>query len=189
MKHLTLPTDKELNETSIVLDLGGYIGTYCALINQITPCNIYVFEPIKEYFNHCSERFKNNKNIRVFNFGVGASDDTIQISKAGDSSSAYRTNGDTEECIVRNYREFLNSQKIGFVDVMKINIEGGEYDVLPYLISSGEITSVGKIQVQFHNLTKDSKSRKDEICNDLSCTHELKWSSGEFVWEEWALKC
>ena len=71
---------------------------------------------------------------------------------------------------------------------MKINIEGGEYDLLDSLISADIVQSIANIQVQFHDfLIKDAKEKMRKIQEKLSLTHEPTYQY-EFVWENWKIK-
>jgi len=71
---------------------------------------------------------------------------------------------------------------------MKINIEGGEYDLLSYIIGKGLHKSIKNIQVQFHKVDGLLwEVRSTSIQRQLMKTHELTWQT-PFVWENWSLK-
>ena len=70
---------------------------------------------------------------------------------------------------------------------MKINIEGGEFSVLPNLIENNNISNINNLQVQFHNFIDDAENLRAKIRNDLSQTHELTYDYF-FVWENWEKK-
>lgn len=70
---------------------------------------------------------------------------------------------------------------------MKINIEGGEYQVIPALIDSGFIKNIRDIQVQFHDFIENAMAQRSEIRNRLKETHYLTYDY-LFVWENWRLK-
>ena len=70
---------------------------------------------------------------------------------------------------------------------MKINIEGGEFDLLDQLIKSKLVTRIDNIQVQFHNFFDNSKDRREGIRKQLKQTHYLTYDY-YFVWENWKLK-
>lgn len=73
------------------------------------------------------------------------------------------------------------------IDLMKINIEGGEYALLPHLIDTGVISRVRNIQIQFHELDVDSAEKRESIICALRKTHKRDWCY-EFVWESWSLQ-
>jgi hypothetical protein len=70
---------------------------------------------------------------------------------------------------------------------MKVNIEGGEYDLLDHLIESGLIQRVRWLQVQFHDFVPNAAERMRAIQDRLRATHEPEWQH-EFVWESWRRK-
>ena len=67
---------------------------------------------------------------------------------------------------------------------MKINIEGGEYELLPILLDKGIINQIKHIQIQFHNVEGGSEDKMKEICRKLSITHEPTYQY-KFIWENW----
>ena len=56
-----------------------------------------------------------------------------------------------QQAEVRSISEVVSELHIERIDLIKINIEGGEYDLLPAIIDSGLIKRIKYIQVQFHN--------------------------------------
>jgi hypothetical protein len=73
------------------------------------------------------------------------------------------------------------------IDLLKVNIEGGEYELLEHLIATGDIRKVRKLQVQFHDFVPDAIPRRARILQGLAQTHAQHWNF-HFVWEEWGLK-
>jgi hypothetical protein len=75
------------------------------------------------------------------------------------------------------------------IAVCKINIEGGEYQLLDYIIEKGLIIRVKNIQVQFHLVDgADSQKEYELLAKRLSVTHKLTWRY-PFVWENWERIC
>jgi len=69
---------------------------------------------------------------------------------------------------------------------VKINIEGGEYEVLYRLINSGYVKKCKNLQIQFHVFVKDCAIRREEIRSKLLETHHLTYDY-PFTWENWEL--
>jgi hypothetical protein len=69
---------------------------------------------------------------------------------------------------------------------MKINIEGGEFDLLPAAIDSGLIERIKFIQVQFHQFIPNAIENRLQIHKALEKSHRQMWCY-DFVWESWAL--
>ena len=71
---------------------------------------------------------------------------------------------------------------------MKINIEGGEYELLASLLAQPEIVKkIHYFQIQFHDFVPDAQAMKSDIRRKLSETHKLMWDF-PFIWESWELK-
>ena len=59
-----------LNENSIVFDLGGYKGDFAAKAYEDHKCNVYVFEPVKSFYERIRNKFQGNNKIKVLNYGI-----------------------------------------------------------------------------------------------------------------------
>src|SRR4030042_9327 len=88
-----------LNENSIVFDIGGYKGDFTQNVWNKYKCNIYVFEPIKSFYEDIVNRFKNNPKVKVFNFGFSNKNGDIEIKLQDDSSSIFRVNNCQTEIV------------------------------------------------------------------------------------------
>ncbi|KKS56013.1 MAG: Methyltransferase FkbM family, partial [Candidatus Magasanikbacteria bacterium GW2011_GWA2_42_32] len=60
----------DLNENSLVFDVGGYKGQGASDLFSMYLPTIYIFEPRAEYAQAMEKRFKKNNKIKVFNFGL-----------------------------------------------------------------------------------------------------------------------
>ncbi|TMA87233.1 MAG: FkbM family methyltransferase, partial [Deltaproteobacteria bacterium] len=80
--------------------------------------------------------------------------------------------------------EFFTRAGIETIALMKINIEGGEYDLLDHLIETGFVSRIDNIQVQFHDFVAEAESRMVRIQERLSQTHAITYQY-PFVWENW----
>lgn len=174
----------ELNENSIVFDLGGFEGNWSADIIEKYNCQVYIFEPVNFYYQKILDRFKNNQKVKVFNLGLSNKNDKTDIFYNGDSSSMVFETSKTEKIEVRNICDFLEEFEINKIDLIKINIEGAEFDLLDEVIKKDYQSKFENIQVQFHKMFNDCYQRRDTIRQNLSKTHELTYDY-TFVWENW----
>jgi len=71
----TFRLNYQLNSDSLVFDVGGYLGDWSDAIYQKYQCKIWIFEPVKLYYQKMSKKFSNISKIRVFNFGLGSKDE------------------------------------------------------------------------------------------------------------------
>ena len=177
----------DLSDESLVIDLGGYEGQWASDIFSMYCCKVYIFEPVPVYVNNIKRRFVKNENIIVYPFGLASNNLTTKISVTGDSSSSYKPSGEMIDVQLMSASDFFEGKNITFVNLMKINIEGGEYDLLEHLISTNLIKKIQNIQIQFHDFFPDGKNRMSEIQSHLALTHKLTYQY-EFVWENWVLR-
>ena len=178
-----------LNKSSIVFDVGGYLGDFTEKISKKFDCKIYLFEPSLSFYNQCLERFKDNNNILCFNYGVGNLNGDFILSNDKEASSTKRKISESvgEKIKIKKISEIIKELEIDNIDLMKINIEGGEYDLLLFLINENLISKIKNIQVQFHNFVPNAEKKRENIINLLKNTHKNDWSY-YFVWENWSLK-
>ncbi len=185
----TLRLDYPLTQESIVFDVGGYNGDFAAELSNRFDCKIYIFEPVTEFYQRCVTRFQNNTKITCFNFGLSSTNGWLNIGLAENASSfsSPHAKGVTQKVQIRSIVECIQELDILKIDLMKINIEGGEFDVLPAIIKSGDIAKIHYLQLQFHNFVNNANVLRADIRNQLEHTHSEMWNY-EFVWESWKLK-
>jgi len=58
------------NKDSIIFDCGGFKGEYTDDIIHKYNCNVYIYEPIKEFSDRLINKYKNNKKIHVINKAI-----------------------------------------------------------------------------------------------------------------------
>ena len=176
----------KLNSASIAFDIGGYEGEWADIIFHKYGCNVFIFEPIKEFAENIKQKFLGNDKIKVYNLGLaGETKDTV-MSYNHNSSSIFAGNQAKETVKLKKISDFLRENKIERVDLMKINIEGGEYEILEDMIKNNLIKNVKNIQVQFHNFFPEAESRMEKIQAELAKTHRPTYQY-KFVWENWKI--
>jgi FkbM family methyltransferase len=179
----TLRLQYDLNSLSVVFDIGGYEGQWSSDIAAMYNCKIFIFEPVIEFAKNIKSRFSKNNNIQVLDYGLSGMNAKREIALAYDSSSTHKEGNKIEIQLV-DVVAFMEEHGINEVDLMKINIEGDEYDLLDRLISSGKIKAIRNIQVQFHDFVSGAPERMNDIKINLSKTHKPTYQY-EFVWENW----
>lgn len=103
----TLRLNHDLNENLFVFDVGGYQGQWVSDIYAKYRCKIYVFEPIQEFADSISERFKLNPDVTAFPFGLMDQNSTLEISIDGNASSLFREIGETQKLRIIDIEEFF----------------------------------------------------------------------------------
>lgn len=182
----TLRLNYPLNSDSLVFDLGGYSGDWAARIMARYQCRVFVFEPIPQFCQSIKKRFATEKRAFVYCFGLHSRTEVGEIAVDQNASSRYRASRSTrsQDAQFVDIKEFIDRENIQRIDLMKINIEGGEYDLLERILELGLAYCIANIQVQFHDFVADAASRRDRIRTALRATHEVTYEYA-FVWENW----
>lgn len=181
-----LRLDYKLDNTSVVFDVGGYLGDFAAAIYEKYGCRIYLFEPVPEFYDECVKRFSGNSSIVCLNYGLSSQSGWFEMSLDDNKSSFNKieAGGVSQQAQIRAITEVLTELGVENIDLIKINIEGGEFKLLPTMIDSGLIKRVRYIQVQFHNFIKDAVESRLQIRKSLNITHHEMWNY-DFIWESW----
>jgi FkbM family methyltransferase len=185
----TLRYDLPISECRTVFDVGGYMGGYTAEIRKRYDSECYLFEPVPLFYEECSRRFDGDAKVHCYPFGLSGKDETLEISLLEDASSTLLASGDekTQEVEIRGIVDFLAASNVDQIDLMKINIEGGEFGLLEALTQSEWIDKVNVLQIQFHDFVDNADAMRDSLRIALAKTHKELWNY-DFVWECWMRK-
>lgn len=146
-----------------------------------------MFEPVPQFAANIAKRFVRNSRVKVFDFGLADKTRVGRIAVDGDASSVYKETEVMEEIRLERACDFIITNSISAIDLMKINIEGEEYDLLEHLLDCGLTDRIVNIQVQFHDFVPKAEERMKKIQERLQRTHSLTYQY-PFVWENWKLK-
>ena len=69
----------DLNENSIVIELGGYTESWAASIKK--ECYVYVLEPVEKFYNILKHKYLSRKKIVILNFGISVEEKVSFIDK------------------------------------------------------------------------------------------------------------
>ncbi len=183
----TLRLDYDLTENSVVFDVGGYEGSFSEKIYNKYKSNIYIFEPVSSFYSKINDQFKNIEKVHIYDFGLANENKELEISLSGDASSTHINSKKTEKIKLQSIVDFIKKNNIQNISLIKINIEGGEFDLLPALLEDDIINHIENLQIQFHTFIENAEAKREEIRYKLSKTHELTYDY-YFIWENWKLK-
>lgn len=168
---------KSLKDANLVIkiffDIGAHKGKYTDLIiknHRIKKA--FLFEPQTEMFNYMRDKYKKNKSIYIFNYGISDKDEKrlFNINKHDLSSSIKKMNpnnrylkfksklfGTNLQGMVEKklqirtikLKNFFLKKNITKVDLVKIDTEGHEFEVLVGL--QKKIKNVKAFLIEFHH--------------------------------------
>lgn len=175
---------------SLVIDAGGYEGEWTAKMIARYGCRSEIFEPFPTYAEKLKHLFGRNTLVRVHVAALGGSQRVTKLSFAANSTSEFRTPekaGTTVNVSVVDVSDFFDQLSGEQVACLKINIEGGEYEVLERLLDTKKITRCESLLIQFHSQPEGYEQRLMNITAQLQATHFREWCY-PMVWEKWVLR-
>jgi FkbM family methyltransferase len=134
-------------ENAILFDVGANVGEYTELLNKYFPkAKIFSFEPNKKIHAILEKKFQNNKNTTAENLGLGS------LCEQGNKLFSYKLEKHTRlgtshrkmleevyvlddeieeiEFVMDTLDGYCEKQNIQKIDFLKVDVEGGELDVL-----------------------------------------------------------
>ena len=175
----------DLNEDSIVMDLGGFTGLWAKqIIDKYNP-NMYIIEPINTYYNTMVDIFKENDKVHLLNIAVGTENKDGFIYLNGDATSTNVKKGDAIKIKYNTIQTLLSIWGLDEVDLIQINIEGDEYPILEQMLENKSINKFKNIQVQFHLGVENDVERRNKIRDGLIANGFKNKFDYPFVWESW----
>lgn len=165
-----------LKKNSIVVDCGACLGRFTDEISSIIPVYSYLYEPNLELYNQLCEKYKSNNMVSVYNLGISDTSGTKEfyIGNSKKSSSLDKTHRNlsnvsyTVETIT--IENIVN--KLGTVDLLKMDIEGEELKVLKG-IKREIFDKINQITLEYHvHCSIDNYTVKDvEECHKYLCSN------------------
>lgn len=187
-KSAVLSSSTHLHRDSTVFDVGGETGGWAMEVYAKYEPNLYIFEPNPVSLKILENAFA-GKKAKIFPYGLGSANVTAKLSNSGMGSSmfdaspgySYSKKFDVE---IRDITDVVKELRLDAIDMIKINIEGGEYDLVPHMIKTGLVDICKTIRIQFHDWIPNAFAMRKKIVKDLSKTHDVEWSY-PLVWESW----
>jgi len=174
-----------LSSDDSVIDAGAYEGGWSDEILCRYGCRMFLFEPIPAFAARLRKKYGSNSRVEIFEAALGGEAGRAQISLQADGSSLYRASSAGGPMVdVVDIAAFLDERLPNGAACLKLNIEGGEYDVLERLLNDGWASKLRVILIQFHRIAADSEERRSRIQRRLAETHSVKFDF-PFVWECW----
>lgn len=170
LEHLRYEYD--LKPDNVVIDLGAYRGEWANEIRARYGCCVIAVEPTDSIDDYPCEYIK--KAAWLF-------DGKLRFGGAFYYTSAFEDQTHEYECFD------VNSLLARFDEIalLKMNVEGAEYDLLTHMWKHGSLARIKNLQVQFHLVDgEESEARYGGVSALLSETHSLTWQYPH-CWENW----
>lgn len=182
-----LKYDIKLKAGGIVLDIGAYKGQYTKKMlarNQNAAFQLY--EPIAEYFQICKDLFRDEKSVTIHQAAVSADGRDFQMEIDG-LRSRNSPEKSAESVSITSIDIQTIFDAVQEIELLKMNIEGMEYECLDKLISSNSLIKAKYLLIQFHNFEDRSPHNLEKIHQGIDKDFVNIWKY-EWMWELWKRK-
>lgn len=155
------------DDLKVILDVGANIGEYSLQLRETfgnTP-QIHAFEPVKSTFRKLQENCKTSRVV-CHNFGLGDGEESITFyfnpSQHTFASKFKRNNSDvlqSQEITVdiKTLDSFCSDEHINYIDFLKLDVEGNEYNTLKGAEKMLSAKLVKYIQFEFGGTSLDAR--------------------------------
>ena len=170
-----------INENSIVYSFGiGEDISFDEALIDAHKCHVYGFDPTPKSIDWCSKQVL-PENFHLYEFGI--SDKTGKVlfhlpknNEHVSGSLILQNNVSNKHFIeveMKSMTEILKILKHEKIDVLKMDIEGSEYDVIKSFLKSG--IQINQMVIELHErLFENGKEKTIELVNNLnSCGYEI----------------
>jgi len=190
MANPDILVDADLSASSVVLDVGAYVGDWSDKVSRRYGCTIHAFEPGSAALKTAHKRLDGREGVHLHPYGLGGTNQMARLAMAGPGSSIYSASsplGAYESIEIRDVVEVLDELGIDQIDLLKVNIEGGEFDLFDRLQEAGRLPDARQVMIQFHEFHPNAYRRRRQVRRGLAATHEVVWDH-PWVWEFWRRK-
>lgn len=148
-----------------IVDVGAHIGLfvlYARALNSNVP--IYALEPELENFKLLNKNIKENKlsQIKTFQVALGGNSEEVELVLSQDSHNHRLVTAPNPDFIeekegilkqvvkMHSLRAFFDQENIKIASLLKMDIEGGEYDVFSACLP-GDFARLRAVIMEYHN--------------------------------------
>lgn len=186
--------DVELREGANVLDVGAFEGHWStrllARVDRDGPRHVHVhaFEPEPSAVTQFREGVVDAR-VQLHEYGLAGRDRRERLAIGGPGSSVFVDPSAPNmygavEVELRDVDRVLEELGIQHIDLIKINIEGGEYELLDRLYETDRLRHTGVVIVQFHEFAPAAHRSRRRNRARLAETHTCTWCY-PWIFERW----
>lgn len=164
----------QLKSDDIVIDIGANIGMFSIYVKKKFGCKVIAFEPVPLNFKHFKENILLN-GLQLSDFqlhNVAITD--VENGEIEIGTPEYNTGGSSvfHKCniISKCKTETLHKYITPNCKYLKVDVEGGEYVIIPNIIN--ELNSFSYLGIEYHKFlaNQDPKKLHEQIKNNFNGT-------------------
>ena len=146
--------DIKVNKDDIVLDIGGNIGIFSLYSLYKGAKEVHVFEPGEKQYKAIVDNLSNTfKNLKINNTAVSKQTGTISFYEneaSTTSSTMFNNNSKTLFVPSITIEDYFKEQNLDKIDFLKIDCEGGEYEIIENISETFLKKKINKICLEYH---------------------------------------
>jgi len=126
----------------VIWDLGGHIGTftlYAIGFYGLNNAQMFVFEPDRDNYTYLRKNLLNNSigssTCKVFQCAIGDYNGQGILDKTKNCDAyvlSVKPTARYQDCAVRTLTSIAEEERVARIDILKIDIEGGEYSLFKH---------------------------------------------------------
>ena len=161
----------KIQKGDIVFDVGANIGIFSLYSAYNLAKEIHCFEPGKEQFNAIKNNLSNKfNNLYANNLAVTKNKGIIifYLSDFSTTNSTFsKLSDDYIEVETVDLETYVNDNNITKIDYLKIDCEGGEYEIIEFMNENFLRESVDKICLEYHIFEDEDNLKLERLVNKL----------------------
>ena len=162
-------------EPKFIVDIGAQIGSFSILSAMRFPkATILSYEFNIENYEHASKNCQNIDNIHIFNKAVIGNKNPVGAFIHPTNPGGHKPIFEGSECYISeaffakekityeyniesiNFLEIIEKNNIDFIDFLKMDCEGSEYQIIKFLNENKLLKRVGHLAMELHGFDKDN---------------------------------
>jgi FkbM family methyltransferase len=168
-----------VEENDVIIDIGFNYGLFSMVSLKNNPKKIIAFEPNPKLVSNY-QKFLNHEKIELHQKAVSNKEGVVTFKENNDPGmstllsdiNTYNVN-DTYEVELCDFYKFIQENNINYIDYLKVDCEGSEYDIFESIPKEYLNTKVKKIALEFHHKFEDEKVQN--LYNKIiDCGFEIK---------------
>jgi FkbM family methyltransferase len=182
----------DVSDKKVIVDIGANIGTFSLFCASTNPqAIVYAIEPVPDNYRYLVENRAVNgfqDRIRSFQIAVSAMPGHRQMVCARSPLHTFAKvpSADSFEVACCTLKDFIDSNKIATIDLLKMNCEGAEYEIL-YSTPRTCFEKILEIRMEYHHGESERNNsrslKKFLVSAGYSIAHYSEYSKKDgFLW-------
>lgn len=149
-----------IDNLNVVIDIGANVGLFTKYMLYKNAKKVLCYEPNKSAFNCLSKNYQNNNSVFLNNLAVSTNNDKLRLYLDVNNtlvSSAKRNTSDFYDVDSITLKQILTQNNLEKVDLIKIDIEGMEYELIGHM-EDDVFDKVNSFIIEYHDVESMDKS-------------------------------